>query len=177
MATDIVLTLTGRDRVGIVEEVTGVLLGLGANVGTSRMTRLGGEFAILSLVSLPEERLGDVAGAFAALQAQGYLVSTSPTEDAGGTHAGWLPFRIEVQGADHEGIVHEVARGLSARGITIESAETRTAPASTSGTPLFFMTAEVLVPPHLPEGEWIADLVESARLANVDVEVVADPAG
>jgi len=56
MAKDIVLTLTGRDRVGIVEEVTGVLLGLGANVGTSRMTRLGGEFAILSLVSLPSSR-------------------------------------------------------------------------------------------------------------------------
>ncbi len=54
MRTDIVFTLTGTDRIGIVEEVTGVLLGLEGNVETSRMVRLGGEFALLMLVSLPD---------------------------------------------------------------------------------------------------------------------------
>ena len=55
--TTIVFTLTGTDRVGIVDEVTQMLLDCGGNIETSRMARLGGEFAILVLVSLPSERL------------------------------------------------------------------------------------------------------------------------
>ncbi len=174
MNTNIVLTLTGRDRVGIVEAVTKALLDLGGNIGTSRMTRLGGEFAVLLLASLPAERLAGLGAGFEALEREGYLISTSETSASPDEErTGWAPFRVEVQGADHEGIIHEIAHGLSQRGITIESAETRTAPASTSGTPLFFMSALVLVPPALAGSEWIADLAEAARLANVDVEVSA----
>jgi len=55
MRTNIVFTLTGPDRIGIVESVTKMLLGHGANVESSRMTRLGGEFAMLMLVSMPEQ--------------------------------------------------------------------------------------------------------------------------
>ena len=57
MRTSIVLTLTGPDRVGIVEDVTGILLAVDANVDTSRMAHLGGEFAILMLLSMPAERV------------------------------------------------------------------------------------------------------------------------
>ena len=63
MRSTIVFTLTGSDRVGIVEEVTGVLLGLGGNVETSRMARLGGEFAMLVLLTLAAEKLGELDGA------------------------------------------------------------------------------------------------------------------
>ena len=50
MQKTFVLTLTGPDRIGFVEKVTGLLLERGGNVETSRMARLGGEFAILMLV-------------------------------------------------------------------------------------------------------------------------------
>ena len=39
MRANIVLTLTGTDRIGLVDEVTGMLLDLGANVEDSRMAR------------------------------------------------------------------------------------------------------------------------------------------
>ena len=55
MKRNLVLTLTGPDRIGIVDRVTGLLLDRGGNVETSRMARLGGEFAVLMLVSLPSE--------------------------------------------------------------------------------------------------------------------------
>jgi glycine cleavage system transcriptional repressor len=50
MRNHLVYTLTGSDRIGIVEEVTKMLLDHGGNVETSRMVRLGGEFAMLMLV-------------------------------------------------------------------------------------------------------------------------------
>jgi glycine cleavage system transcriptional repressor len=173
MRSDIVFTLTGPDRVGIVEEVTGILLVLGGNVETSRMTRLGGEFAILMLVAIPSERVAELEGAFAGLVEQGYKMTAGATKPEPGLHEGWLPYRIEVHGADHEGIIHQVARGLAQRGINIESAETGTTRAAVSGTPLFFMTADVLVPPGLAGTGWETDLDEAARQANVDITVSA----
>ena len=58
MGSRIIFTLTGTDRVGVVEEVTHVFVTLGGNVGTSRMARLGGEFVMLMEVALPTDDLG-----------------------------------------------------------------------------------------------------------------------
>src|SRR3954468_24606958 len=147
MPLKFILTLTGPDRIGIVDEVTGLLLERGGNVETSRMARLGGEFAILMLVSMPEGRFPDLEEGLESLTARGYKVTTTRAERTyAEAHPGWRPYRIEVHGADHEGIVHEVAHFLSRHGINIEAVDTETAPAPTSGVPLFTMIARVAVP-------------------------------
>jgi glycine cleavage system transcriptional repressor len=174
MRSNRVVTLTGTDRVGIVEEVTRALADLGANVETSRMTRLGGEFAMLMLVSVEPEQDAALDAAIAALADRGFRVTSVPTgKSYAETHPGWLAYRIDVDGADHEGIVHEIAAGLSKQGISIESMETSVVPAPVSGSPLFRMSAVVVVPPGLNETSWIASLDEAARLSNVDVRVCA----
>jgi glycine cleavage system transcriptional repressor len=172
MRTNIVFTLTGADRIGIVEEVTRLLFERGGNVETSRMARLGGEFAILMLVSIPAEQLAQLDRDVQGLVAQGYKVTTSRTEQTyAAAHAGWLPFRIAVRGADHEGIVHEVARYLSQRGINIESMDTGVTQAPVSGSPLFTMTAVVVVPPALVSQDWQVALNDVADRLNVDITV------
>lgn len=173
MSAQIVLTITGPDRVGIVEEVTQVLLELGGNVDTSRMMRLGGEFAMMMLVSLPAEEEPQLGASLGHLVAAGYKVTASPTERPRDAHARWRPYRVEVHGADHEGIIHEIARGLARRGISIESAETETRQAPVSAVPLFSMTALVVVPPGLDEAAWRAELADAAHEANVDVTVAS----
>ncbi len=174
MHKNIVLTLTGTDRVGIVEEVTQLLLDLGGNVETSRMARLGGEFAILMLVSIPSEQMARLDQDTEKLKAEGFKLTTSETElTYAQKHPGWLPYQIKVYGADHEGIVHEISHYLSQRGISIESADTETARAPISGTPLFIMTALVVVPPALHEQDWEAALGEVGHHLNVDIQVSA----
>jgi glycine cleavage system transcriptional repressor len=172
MHKNFVLTLTGPDRVGIVDRVTGLLFDRGGNVETSRMARLGGEFAMLMLVSMPTERFAGLGADLEALAAEGYKATTTP---AGPTYAeappGWLPYRIEVHGADHEGIIHEVAHYLSEQGINIESADSETTPAPVSGSPLFAMTARVAVPPDLPGRTWEAGLEEIGRRMNLEIRV------
>ena len=170
MSASIVVTLTGPDRVGIVEQVAEALLGVQGNVENSRMARLGGDFALIMLVSLPSADLALIDRAFEGLAEQGYQISIRATEAAADSYAGWPRYRIEVVGADHEGIVREIARGLARQGINIESAETSTASAPTTGQPLFSMSAVVLVPPSLDEAEWMAALAEAGADANVDVE-------
>lgn len=173
MRSEIVITLTGPDRVGIVEEITRLLLGLNCNIENSRMARLGGEFAVLMLVSVPDASAADMAEAFRELTGQGYKVTYSQTVDSAAERPDWSAYRIEVQGADHEGIIHEIAQGLAKQGVNIESMETSAKPAPTSGTMLFAMIAEVAVPAGLADTDWIDQLGEAGAQANVDIEVVA----
>jgi len=172
MRTDIVFTLTGPDRVGIVEEVTGVLLGLDGNVETSRMARLGGEFAIIMQASLPDDFVDSVDEAFKHLTDRGYKVTVGrAAQTYADSHLEWCSYRISVEGADHEGIVHEVAQRLAALGISIESMETATVSAPVSGAVLFTMTALIVVPPELAEHEWIGALEEAGHQSSVEVTV------
>jgi glycine cleavage system transcriptional repressor len=172
MQTNFVLTLTGPDRIGIVEEMTRLLLERGGNVETSRMARLGGEFAVLMLVSMPAGRFSGLDEGLEVLSAKGYKVTTTLAEGTySEAHSGWPAYQIEVRGADHEGIIHEVARHLSERGISIESVESESAPAPTSGVPLFSMTAQVVVPPDLFGSGWEAGLEEVGGRLNLDITV------
>jgi glycine cleavage system transcriptional repressor len=174
MESKIVLTLTGTDRVGIVEEVTKLLLDLGGNVETSRMSRLGGEFAILLLASIPADGLEGLEAVVRNLTTQGFNLTTCTTEKTyAEAHSGWRSYRIEVQGADHEGIIHEIAQTLSRQGISIESMETETSRAPETGASLFAMTAHVIAPPALQGRDWEAALVDAGKNLNVDIRVSA----
>lgn len=176
MRTNIVFTLTGADRVGIVDEVTQVLFNLGGNVETSRMARLGGEFAILMLVALPSEQLGNLDKNIQHLVAQGYKVTTVQTElTYAEAHAGWRPYQIHVQGADHEGLIHEIAHVLSQSGISIEAMETGTVRAANSGLVLFTLDAQVIVPPEVPGHTWSAALEDVAHRLHLDMKLAALP--
>ncbi len=172
MRSDIVLSLTGPDRIGIVEEVTGVLNGLRANVGTSRMARLGGEFSIIMLVTAPADVASDLSSAFDGLRGEGYTVALRETSSAATSSATAASlYRVDVRGADHEGIVHEISAGLARRGINIEAAETAITEAPVSGTPLFSMSALIAVPEKLDESDWMSELADAGARANVDVTV------
>ncbi len=173
MNKEIVLTLTGHDRVGIVKEITNVLVKNGGNVENSRMARLGGEFVMLALIALDEKDLPALEADFQKLREKGFQITLQRTEDDHARKfAGWLPYQIEVLGADHEGIIYEIAQHLAGQGINFEDVETTTAPAPMSGTPLFKMQATVLVPPDLSFHKWSNSLEEVGDGLNVTVKVM-----
>ena len=167
-----VLTLTGSDRIGVVGHVTELILECGGDVQASRMARLGGEFAMLLLVSVPENEAEHLSDTIATLTGEGFKVALSETEwGVAARRKDWLPYRIEVRGANHEGIIHKIAEHLSKQGINIESIDTGVVPAPMSGAPLFTMDAIVVVPPDLPRNKWQDNLEEVADRLNVDLEV------
>ena len=168
----LVLTLTGQDRVGIVEHVTKQLVDYQGNVESSKMAHLGGEFAMLMLVSVPEDKYKKLQHVIQGLQNEGYNITTRPTErDSSQKYDGWMPFEIKVSGADHEGIIYRLTRHLSVSGINIENMDTNMVQAPMSGTPLFTMTAIIIVPPKLSYHDWKDRLQEIGDEVNVTVEV------
>ena len=150
MRTQMVLTAVGRDRPGIVEEFTKLILHYDGNIEASRMVRLGGDFAMLVFVSAPEDRVFELRQAVDDLHYTKFDVITRLSEVGAEAEDPQLSrCTITVLGADHMGIINQVAQYLAEQGINLESMHTEVSAAPMSGTPLFTMSAEVVVPPRL----------------------------
>src|SRR5580765_2115769 len=57
----IIISAVGPDRPGIVGELTGHLHSVGGNIIDSRMVNLRGEFALMILLDLPDDRAKAIA--------------------------------------------------------------------------------------------------------------------
>jgi glycine cleavage system transcriptional repressor len=164
------LTLSGSDRPGIVEHVTRLLVSHDANVEGSRMARLGGEFAMLVLVSAPDTGIDRLKAAVEQLGDESFVVHTRLT-DVRPSAAGSRRAMITVYGADHLGIVHAVARDLARRSVNVESLDTEVVAAPMSGQPLFRMRAAVTLPPGLLADELAETLEAVGDEMNVGISV------
>lgn len=172
MKNQLVLTLTGQDRTGIVERVTKEVLQYEGNIEASRMARLGGEFAILMLVSITEEKFESLQKSIQQLQDEGYTITTCKTiHNDPVKYAGWLPYQVDVNGADHEGLIHNITSQLVKYNINVETMDTGLMDAPMSGTPLFTMSAIVLAPPDVTFRTLQADLESLGDKLNVDIDI------
>jgi len=174
MRQHLVLTATGSDRPGLVERVTRLIVEHGGNVESSRMARLGGEFAMLVLVAAPVERIGGLREAVDRLGEGSYVVHTRLT-GMGPPVAAEGRVTIRVLGADHMGIIHAVARDLARRSVNVETLDTEVAAAPMSGQPLFRMQATVSLPPGLSREE-LARALEAVG-DEMNVEITVEPTG
>jgi glycine cleavage system transcriptional repressor len=145
----LVLTAVGPDRPGLVNAISSLILGAGANLEDSRMAILGGEFALLVLVSGAAAEIERVERELPALgENLGLRVMLKPTSpDA--VQRRFLPYSLRVTGVDRPGIVHGVSELLAKRGVNVASLDSRLAHAPLSGTPMFVLEAELQVPSEL----------------------------
>ena len=122
----LVITTVGPDKRGTVEKITEVALSYQANIEESRMARLGGEFAVIMLISIPGEQEESLVKGLDALKNIGLTVVVRPTSlSRVEKFQGFVPYEISVVGADHEGIVHSVARYLATEQVQVESMNTQ----------------------------------------------------
>ena len=172
MAKDLVLTLTGHDKIGIVEKVTDLVLKCKSNIGASRMAHLGGEFAMMMHLTAPDEQFESLQKSLKALKNEGFtvnIVETSPVDIA--KFSGWIPYQIKMAGADHEGVVHDITHHLTKNNINIENMETSIVSAPMSGTPLFSVSAIIVVPPAITFNDLEDGLEKVGDGLNMDTEV------
>lgn len=142
----LVFTAVGRDRPGLVGEIAGLIHGAGANLEDSRMAILGGEFALIVLISGSHDALEKVRARSRGLeQSLGLEISLKATSRPS-TSKPYLPYRLRVSGVDRPGIVSNISRLLAGRAINVASMESRVQFAPLSGTPLFTLQAEIQVP-------------------------------
>ncbi|WP_038089529.1 glycine cleavage system protein R [Acidihalobacter prosperus] len=149
--THLVISAIGEDRPGIVEAVAGAIHDAGCNLEDSRMTVLGGTFAMVLLASGNWNTTTKLEKALDRLgQAAGLTITTQRTERKP-PRSDCLPYAIDVIALDQPGIVHELASFFAERGVNIQNMTTATYAAPHTGSPMFslHMTIEIPGQAHL----------------------------
>jgi glycine cleavage system transcriptional repressor len=164
----LVLTAVGPDRPGLVSEISSLVLAAGANLEDSRMAILGGEFALLMLVSGDEAKMHDVEARSAGLgERLGLRVITKHTTPQQVPND-FLPHRFRVTGVDRPGIVQRVTAVLAGRGVNVASLESRLEFAAESGTPMFILEAALQIPSALALADLRRELATACEEENWD---------
>lgn len=156
MKTYFILSAMGKDRPGMVADVSEVIYECGGNIEDSSMSLLRNHFALLLLFSTEREEVNQkLSSALKRLEWEKKLtVFYSPIsfEEA-------YPkikeetdrFKITTSGVDHAGIVFRICQMLADRGVNIVDMKTQRILSPESGTPLFEMDMEINVPRTISE--------------------------
>jgi len=165
------VTIISKDRPGIVADITEVLFRLGCNIEDSSCTMLGGDFAMILIVShekpFSKSRLSDE---FRILQDRTGLVvhlrtlhedEIAPVKDAGELCL------ISVYGSDQPGIVYLVTKALAEIRVNITDLNTRLI--GTKEEPVYVLMLEAILPAGTTV-ESTSQMLESLR-AELNVEI------
>jgi glycine cleavage system regulatory protein len=146
MTTDLVLTLLGPDRPGLVEAVADAIAAQGGNWLESRMAHLAGKFAGILRVEIEPQKVSALGAALAALEGRGLRIVV----DAAGAATPAPPparlMELELIGLDRPGLVREVSRLLAQERINVEELTTDRSSAPMSGEMMFRARARIDVP-------------------------------
>ena len=166
------LTIIGRDRPGIVSQVTELLFRGGFNIADSSCSILGGQFSMILIISNPDisttEQFSDT---FKPLEENNLSVYIRTLKEGGEVRSelnGELCM-ISVYGADKPGIVYQVAKQLGDRSINITDLNTKLV--GEKQNPVYVMMIEAVLPETLEIEEvegWMNEL--KGRL-QVDISV------
>jgi len=170
---DLVLTLIGPDRPGIVEAVADPVAAHGGSWVESRMAQLAGQFAGILRVEVPDDRAAALVAALRGLEGKGLhlVVEATPRPPEARERR---PLDLDLVGLDRPGIVKEISRVLADGGVNIEELVTDRVDAPMSGERLFRTRAHLSVPRGTDAAKLRSALEKVASDLSVEV-TLAEP--
>jgi len=166
------VTIIGKDRPGIVADAAEILFRLGCNIEDSSCTMLGGDFAMILVVSHEKPFVkARMADEFKALQALGLSVYVRALHE---DEVCYLPPQgelclVSVYGSDRPGIVYRVTRELADQGINITDLNTRLI--GTKDEPVYVLMLEAALPEGLTLENSEGLLEKLKKELNVEISV------
>jgi len=171
MDQSFIMTAFGKDRPGIVADVTEVIYETGCNLEDTSMSRLADEFTLSLLFTgqgpdlearLSKEcrRLEIEKGLSAFIRPIVIGQAPAPAGDI---------MTLRVEGLDQAGIVYKISRFLASKQINIEKLTSRRTFSPESGAAIYSMGIDVCVPENLPLTEVEKGLERIANDLNVDI--------
>jgi len=146
----LVISSIGTDQPGIVNELAKACSANQCNIIDSRMTVLGGEFAVVMMVSGAWDAIAKLENMLPALSKELNLTTTVKHTQARDTKPA-LAYSVNVVALDNPGIVHEIAQYFSNQNINIDDLQTGTYSAPHTGTQMFnlCMTIRISADTHI----------------------------
>lgn len=144
-ANYLVISTIGTDQPGIVNKLAKICSSNSCNIIDSRMTVLGGEFAVIMMVSGSWDSIAKLEGALPTISADLNLTTTvKHTKQR--NNAPSMAYAVSVVALDNPGIVHELAQFFSVQNINIDDLQTGTYSAPHTGTQMFNLTMNIRIP-------------------------------
>lgn len=164
----------GRDRPGIVADLSECVYSCGCNLEDASMTMLGSEFATLMLVSGSaadlQERLYE---ATKRLEWERGLTVFLRQVDGPSAAGGGGDWSLSAIGVDKAGIVAGVSRVLADHGVLITDLRGEAKPVAESGTPLYTLQIRMRVPEQCDVSALQSEL--DRRGSALGIEVSMEP--
>lgn len=167
MQNPLVMTIIGKDRIGLVESLARLIADYSGNWLESRMCHLGGEFAGILRMQVPQDREHALVQALQALHSEGLSVVIRPDKtvpSAGLTRSATL----NLVSHDRPGIIYQISTALAHHNINVEELETECSSAPMSGETIFRAAARL----QIPETCVMAEL--RRELEEIGSELMAD---
>lgn len=165
--SNLVLTVVGDDRAGLVAALADVVSAHGGNWEHSQLAELAGTFAGIVVVSVPDDRAADLIASLDQLD--GLLKVTAHPGSGEPAAATPRELSVDVLGNDHPGIIRDISAVLSRHGVSIESLASESREAPMSGGRLFEAQVLARVPDDADPAAIKADLERLAAELLVDI--------
>ncbi len=168
--TTLVLTVLGDDRPGLVDTLSGLISDHGGSWERSQMARLGGKFAGIVQIVVPDTQVDELQDALSALEVDGLLHVTVTGGGSEPAESG-RRFAVSMVGTDQPGLVHAISSALASVGASIEDLDTEISEAPMSGGPLFEAFASFTLPDSVDIEVLRTRLEDLAGHLMVDIEL------
>lgn len=174
MHSKYLLTAFGKDRPGIVADVTQLLYNYGCNLEDTTMSMLANEFTInLLFSSIEPDILQSLTGECQKLETEkdiyAFIRPLSASQPFSSTK---LPLcTIHVEGLDQAGIVYKISKYLADNKLNIVDLKSSVKTTPESGTALYLMDIHIQLPPGITIDTIESDLHAVAEEINVEINV------
>ncbi|MFQ5469809.1 MAG: glycine cleavage system protein R [Gammaproteobacteria bacterium] len=164
----LVISALGEDRPGIVNKLSMAIYDSHCNIVDSRMSVLGGEFAIILMVSGNEKDISALEASLPDSQASLGLTIITRKTDQRRSQTNVVPYNAKAIAIDNPGIVYQIANFFSNRNINIENLSTESYAAPHTGTPMFALDLNVNIPSDINISDLREDFFTFCDELNID---------
>jgi glycine cleavage system regulatory protein len=163
---ELVLTIIGRDRAGVVAALADVVRFHDGNWKRSELAEIAGTFAGVVVVEVGDDRVDELLTNLLVLREQGLHVTAQQVEQP--TVAPDADeVRLRLTGDDRPGVVHQISTAISDLGISISRLGTVTDLPGKDGGARFEITAQLTV----PVGADLDAVLDSIRELTVSLDI------
>lgn len=142
---ELVLTIIGRDRAGVVAELADVIRFHEGNWKRSELAEIAGTFAGVVVVEVDDEQVDELLTNLLILRGQGLHITAQQIEEPADAPDA-QEVRLRFTGDDRPGIVHEISTTISEFGISISRLGTVLEASGSDGGHRFEITTQLTVP-------------------------------
>ncbi len=165
----LIVTIIGKDKPGLVEQLSDTVYFNHANWLSSSLSQLGGQFAGIIQIDVADKHFVSLRQALTDIEAlQIHIV-----EDHTQTVTPSVAQQLTVTGNDRRGIVKEVTCHLTQLGVNIAKLKTETKSAPNWGYPIFEAEFQLQTPPEISVTMIQQQLEQLADDLTIDIETLS----